>query len=125
MTYYWIIHTGAEGNIHEKIILQTKHKHKVGKYIRENLLDVFFIFQKFCVCQYYGKIWQDLKYIHDDDEYNFYNNDDKEKIIEEISNVLENYTYEEIVDELYGSSSDSERDYACITKISSKDIIKL
>ena len=125
MTYYWIIHTGGRGNINEKIILQTKHKYKVGKYIRENLDDVFFMFRKLCVCwNHYGKIKEDLKYIYDDDTYNFYD-DDNEAILDEISTVLENYTDEEIVDELYGSSSDSDRDYASIIKISSNDIIKL
>ena len=128
MTYIWIIHTGYGGNICEKVILKTKHKHKVGKYIRENLSDVFFMFTKFCVCDAYssGKIREDLDFLYGNDpEYDIYNEDEQEAIIEKISEVLESYTDEEIVNELYGTSSDSERDYAIITKFSVKDIIAL
>ena len=126
MSFIWIIHTGYSGKICEKVILKTKHKHKVGKYIRENLSDVFFIFTKFCVCNSHGKIKEDLNFLYNkNSEYDFYNDDHREAIIEEISNVLESYTNEEIVDELWGTSSDSERDYATISKISVNDIIAL
>ena len=61
----------------------------MGKYIRENLSDVFFMFQKLCVCwNDYGKIKEDLKYIYEDsDTYDFYDDKDKETIIEEITNI--------------------------------------
>ncbi|XWV25388.1 putative ORFan [Tupanvirus deep ocean] len=126
MTLIWIIHTGFGGNICDKVILKTKHKSKVGKYIRENLADVFFMFIKLCVCNNYGSIREDLDFLYGNDpELDIYNEDDREAIIEKISEVLDSYTNEEIVDELYGSSSDSEKDYAAITKFSVNEIITL
>jgi hypothetical protein len=115
----------GQGSISEKVILKTKHKHKVGKYIRENLSDVFFMFRKLCVCNYYGKIKEDLDILYNDHEYDFYDDSDRKSIIKIISEVLKSYTDLEIVDELYGTSSDSERDYAAIMKISTNKIINL
>ena len=46
MTNIWIIHTGEKGCIHESVLLQTKHKSKVGKYIRNNIPDFFIYVSK-------------------------------------------------------------------------------
>lgn len=126
MSHIWIIHTGAFGNIDDKVIVQTKHKHLVGKFIRENLSEVFFMFQKLGVCDNHGQIKDDLMFLYNhDNELDFYSDDDKDEIIERIHEVLKTYSNKKIVDELYGTSSDTEKDYCRITKISTKDIIEL
>jgi len=126
MTYIWIIHTGERGNIHESVILKSKHKSKIGGYIRDNLEQFFFMFRKLGVCNDYGKIKKDLINLYDQhNKFDFYNEKHENKIIKEIRKVLENYTDEQIVDELYGSSSDTERDYAVITKINTNEIVSL
>jgi len=67
-----------------------------------------------------------LDFLYDDDpELDIYNEDDQEAIIEKIYEVLESYTDEEIVDELHDTSSDSERDYAAISKFPVNEIIAL
>ncbi|XWV26681.1 putative orfan [Tupanvirus soda lake] len=79
----------------------------------------FYVYQITCYtkCNYYGSIREDLDFIYGNNpELDIYNEDDREAIIEKISEVLDSYTNEEIVNELYGSSSDNENDYAAITK---------
>jgi hypothetical protein len=126
MTHLWIIHTGEKGEINESVTLETKHQHKVGKYIREHISEFMFIFQKFAVCDDFGTIREDLEDLYHDDNIDVYDEDDEDEIVAAIETVLEDYTNEQIVDELWGTSSDSEHsDYARITKIAKNDIIKL
>lgn len=118
MTYIWIIQTGCD-RIEKSVILQSKSKSKVGKYIREHIIDFIFMFRKVSECDYHGKIGDDLN----DNNLDLDDEDDVETIIK-IGEILENYTNDKIVDELYGTSSDIDKNYALINKIST-NIIKL
>lgn len=124
--YIWIIHNGAGGNIMQSVCVQTDTKSEVGKYIRNNISSVLFIFQKFTVCEKWpsGKICRDFLDLHDSDE-NFDVYKDCDKTHKKIAKILEKYTDTQIVDELWGASGDSEHDYATITKINPNSVIVL
>lgn len=83
------------------------------------------MFQKLGVCSDYGEIAEDFLSMIKETELDYYDEDDDEEIIAQIEEILTNYTDEQIVDKLWGVSSDSEHDYAQITTISTASIIKL
>lgn len=126
-TYLWIIHTGAGGEIFQSITLKTKYKSKVGKYIRDNINDFYFMFSMFPVCSKHdsGEIVNKFNEMLDQTGYNVHDDNDTENIITEIQEIFNNYSYAGIVDNLWGASNDSEKDYANITKISPKAFIRL
>ena len=124
MSFLWIICTSADGAIERLEVLKSKHKSKVGKYIRNNIDQFLFMFYKVWTCTVQGKIGEDLsKYI---EKNNFQYSDTKNKKCFEniVSEILENYSDEDIVDELNGEDR-NDGSYANIICISAKNIIQL
>ena len=46
MSFLWIICTSADGAIERLEVLKSKHRSKVGKYIRNNIDQFLFMFYK-------------------------------------------------------------------------------
>lgn len=125
MSKIWIIHTGAFGTINESIMVSTKSKKAVGQYIRNNLVDFMFAFRMFGVCDDRGSLGDLVVKIEKDNDLDIHDDDDIPDFVEKLNDELGNYSDTKIVDELYGSSSDSERDYVGIQQISMADVIEI
>ena len=102
MSYVWIIFTSHEGEIapYMNISFKTKHKSKVGKYIRNNIsefVSIFTIIKCFdcyasdSICRLQEKLESLVPDMADEND---------ESIIEQIKEILEEFSDEEIVDEI-------------------------
>jgi hypothetical protein len=125
MTSIWVIHQGANGEAHQLISLRTKYKSKVGRYIRNNINDFYFMFSFFRSCPKYQCGDIAIKFNEMMTKTKLIIDDDRDAIIIKIEEILGNYTNSAIVDHLWAYCDDSEAEYANIEQLPVKSIIRL
>ena len=124
MSYIWIISITDEGETrcYMNMSFKTKHKSKVGKYIRKNISQFVNVFSWIKSFGLYGsnvaKIQEKLEDFTDMDE-------DDENVIEQLREMLEEFSDEEIVDEINLCADQGKERSITIIKVPAKETIIL
>jgi hypothetical protein len=121
----WVIGCGGGGQFNTKFCVATKHKHKVGNYIKNNVEKLIRIFQKFYFCDRGGEMVKIINKIIKENSINVYTDEGKILFIDAIEDSLNELSGEEIVDQFCGHGGDTEADFVSIIHIKQTNIINL
>ena len=134
MSKLWLLVVGGyDGSLNFSPIMANSKK-DVGKYIRNNIEKVMFMFETLYYCNdNYGKIREKLNDWYDDpsdDEDGYFlemikNDYESVDFIESIKTIFNGMTDSEIVDEFWGYNKDRESCFVTIQKTSAANIVNL